>query len=133
MTRLLCTGWLLAVALAALAAAPASAQPPKKNRPAPWQIKPTPETQKKIDGLIRDIRDVETSLSVRPGVSRLVRTKRPVLRFSVTDPSVLEIVQYSPKEFELIGLKRGVTSLTIWFAPDHNANAPPAIRLLVHP
>ena len=29
--------------------------------------------------------------------------------------SVLEVVQYSPTQFELIGKKRGVTSMSIWY------------------
>ena len=47
--------------------------------------------------------------------SKLVRTKAPVTRFSVTQPEVLDVVQYSPTEFELIGLKAGQTSFTLWF------------------
>ena len=41
--------------------------------------------------------------------------KRPVARISVTDPSIVEIVQFGPTEFEFIGSTAGHTTMTIWF------------------
>jgi Flp pilus assembly secretin CpaC len=100
-----------------LLAALVDAQPPRRNRRAPWEIEPTEETKRKVRELIGEVHDVELTLNVKPNVSRLIQTKRPILRFSITDPSVLDIVQYSPTEFEIIGLRHGITSLTIWYAP----------------
>lgn len=47
--------------------------------------------------------------------SQLVTTRQNVRRFAITDPSVIEIVQYSPTEFAIIGNSRGTTDLMIWF------------------
>jgi len=55
-------------------------------------------------------------LDIDPRRSKIVRTKRPISRISVTDPDVLEVVQFGPTEFELIGGSTGQTSLTLWFA-----------------
>jgi pilus assembly protein CpaC len=44
-----------------------------------------------------------------------VRTRKPVSRFSITNPGNVEIVQFSPTEYELIGIKEGETTMTLWF------------------
>jgi Flp pilus assembly secretin CpaC len=126
-------GKLLLVSLVAfnVAAITADAQPPKKRRTPPWYIEPTPETRRKVDQLIESVRDAETTMQVDPRKSRLVRTKRPVLRISITDPSVVDIVQYSPTEFEIIGGRPGLTTMTIWFAPDPGSAKPKVVRGVV--
>jgi pilus assembly protein CpaC len=75
-------------------------------------------TNTKVDGLIDHIYEPETTLTLDPRRSKLIRTKRPVSRFSVTDPGILEVVQFGPTEFELIGGATGETTLTLWFAGD---------------
>jgi pilus assembly protein CpaC len=67
------------------------------------------------EAFIAEILEPEATMQVTLHRSKLVRTKAPVTRFSVTQPEVLDVVQYSPTEFELIGLKAGQTSLTLWF------------------
>lgn len=53
--------------------------------------------------------------------SQLVVTRQKVRRFAITDPSIIEIVQYSPNEWAIIGNTRGTTDLMIWF---ENEDAP---------
>lgn len=78
----------------------------------------TPASQAKVDSLIDSMLLPEATLHVDPRHSKLVRTKKPVSRFSITNPGNLEVVQFSPTEFELIGLATGETTLTLWFAED---------------
>ena len=59
------------------------------------------------EAFIAEILEPEATMQVILHRSKLVRTKAPVTRFSVTQPEVLDVVQYSPTEFELIGLKAG--------------------------
>ena len=106
---------LLAIVFAFSIATESIAQPPKKNRRAPWYIEPTPETLRKVEQLLGKVHDVELTVNVKPNVSRLIRTKKPIHRIAITDPSLLMVVQYSPTEFELIGLRNGSTSMTIWY------------------
>jgi pilus assembly protein CpaC len=47
--------------------------------------------------------------------SQLVFTRQKVRRFAITDPGVIEVVQYSPTEFAIIGNSRGTTDLQLWF------------------
>ena len=106
---------LLALLFASLSVTEAMAQPPRKNRRAPWYIEPTPETLRKVEQLMGKVHDVEITVSVQPNVSRLIKTKRPIHRISITDPTVMGVIQYSPTEFELVGFRRGTTSMTIWY------------------
>ncbi|NLX99070.1 MAG: hypothetical protein GXY83_23260 [Rhodopirellula sp.] len=117
------TAALLAVLV--LAASPLAAQnvaaPPRVPQPLGWQETPvaTPAVAAKVDSLIGEFVDIETTLYLDPERSRILRTKKPVTRMSITDPAVLEAVQFSPTEWELIGGRTGQTSLTLWFAaPD---------------
>lgn len=73
--------------------------------------------QQKSADLIDDVLLPEVSLRLDPRRSKLIRTKKNVSRFSIANPENLEVVQFSPTEFELIGLKSGQTTFTLWF-PD---------------
>lgn len=68
-----------------------------------------------INALIAEILEPEPILEVEVHRSKLLRTKVPVSRVSITEPKTLDIVQYSPTEFELIGHHPGQTSLTFWY------------------
>lgn len=76
---------------------------------------PTAVTRAKIDTLISEVLEPEVVLEIDPRRSKLIRTKAPVSRFSITDPNILDVVQFSPSEFELIGNQAGQTTLTLWF------------------
>ena len=47
--------------------------------------------------------------------SQLMLMKDSVWRISVTDPAVIEVVQYSPTEIAVLGVGEGTTDLWIWF------------------
>jgi pilus assembly protein CpaC len=93
-------------------------------------LNPTPETRAKVKDLIADIIEPELILEIDPRKSKLIRTKEPVSRFSVTHPNRVEVVQFSPTEFELIGGDTGETTLTLWFG-DQPANENRVLRYLV--
>ncbi len=70
--------------------------------------------QAQEDALIAGMVDTGKVMQIDPRFSKLLKTKRPVTRVSVTNPDVLEIVQFGPTEFELIGGRTGTTTLTFW-------------------
>lgn len=137
--RLLC-GCLLALVcepLLAAAARPSVDRPPhplagdsarpggENNRavakpaPAKYSLEnPSPETRAKLASLIEDDTVVEVRLKVDPARPRMFRTTYPMHRISVADPRVINVVQYGPKEFEIIGEGPGTTTLTIFFEDD---------------
>ncbi len=70
--------------------------------------------------LISEVRETELRLEVDPRLSKIITAKKSVSRVSITDPRILEVVQFSPTQFELIGLLPGETSLTLWFSGPDN-------------
>lgn len=75
----------------------------------------SPEARAKIDALIADVTEHEAELEVVMRRSKLIRTKQDVFRIAVADESILEVVQFSPREIEIIGNETGTTTLTLWF------------------
>ncbi len=75
----------------------------------------TPAAQQKAGKLVQGFFEAEVSLKIRPGRSKLMATKQDVVRVSITDPAILEFVQFSPRQFELIARRAGETTLTLWF------------------
>ena len=66
-------------------------------------------------GLIMEDYPIQSILYIDPVRSKLLKTQLPVSRIAITDPSVLEVVQYGPDELEFFGRRSGETSMTIWF------------------
>lgn len=126
-----CRWALLCCCLAALAGPP--------SRPALAQAPPGPAVQgpplpaangaAKAAALILEDFPIDAQLVIDPVRSKLLKTQLPVARIAITDPSVVEVIQYGPDELEFFGRKSGETTMSIWFnAP----NAPPRIiRYLV--
>lgn len=67
---------------------------------------------------IGNILDPEVTIELKVHRSKLIRTKAPVTRFSITRPELIDLVQYSPSEFELIPLQAGQTTFTLWFGDE---------------
>lgn len=104
--------------------------PSTRPNPDDRLLTPTPETRAKVKSLIADILEPEAILEIDPRKSKLIRTKEPVSRFSVTHPDRVEVVQFSPTEFELIGGATGETTLTLWFG-EQPADETAVLRYLV--
>ena len=79
-----------------------------------------PETDAKVRALIAEVIEPEAKMELTVHQSKILRTKSPVTRVSITSPKTLEVVQFTPTEFELIGLKAGQTSLTFWFGDNQS-------------
>jgi pilus assembly protein CpaC len=96
-------------------AAPAQQSPATKAIADMDLVKPGPGTQAKVKALIGEVLEPEALMDLDPRMSKLIRARQPVTRFSVTNPEVVDVVQFSPMEFELIGGQPGETTLTLWF------------------
>ncbi|WP_158265180.1 type II and III secretion system protein family protein [Blastopirellula marina] len=87
--------------------------------PEPNQIdqlaKPKAETLQKQSNLIEEVLEPELIFSLLSGQSKIVRTKAPVFRVAITDPSIVEVNEFSPNEMEVIGSTIGQTTMTLWF------------------
>ena len=47
--------------------------------------------------------------------SKLLRTTVDIYRTAVVDPSICEVVQYTPREISVTGVGQGATHVTFWF------------------
>ncbi len=59
--------------------------------------------------------DIQEEMEVIQRRSQLVVTRGAVVRTAIADPSVIDLVQFSPTEFSIIGLQLGSTTMTLWF------------------
>lgn len=50
--------------------------------------------------------------------SQLVVTRSRIARWFIADPSVIDVLQFSPYEISVIGTQMGATHLTLWFEGD---------------
>jgi len=77
---------------------------------------PSDSVLMKESSLVQEVLDPELIFRIDPSRSKILRTKLPITRIAITNPSVVEINEFSPTEMEVIGLRAGETTLTIWFA-----------------
>lgn len=73
----------------------------KPKRPLPFPLSEMPDVMEEMEVIHRR--------------SQLVVAKAPVSRIAIADDTVVDVVQYSPNEFGIIGLALGTTNLTLWF------------------
>ena len=78
---------------------------------------PTAIVKAKEAELINEVLEPELIFPLDLSQSKVVRTRVPIERIAVTDPSIVELTEFNETEFELLGLKSGETTLTIWFTP----------------
>ena len=65
-----------------------------------------------------EVVDHSSELTVVLRRSKLLRTKVDVYRTAVVDPSVCDVVQFTPREISLVGKGQGATHVTFWFEDD---------------
>jgi pilus assembly protein CpaC len=75
---------------------------------------PRPSSEKTPDQIF-DITDHTAELSVALRRSKLLRTRFDIYRTAVVDPSVCDVVQFTPREVQIIGKGQGATNVTFWF------------------
>jgi pilus assembly protein CpaC len=65
-----------------------------------------------------EIIDQSGELSVTLRRSKLLRTKLNVYRTAVVDPSICDVIQFTPREVSIVGKAQGATTITFWFEDD---------------
>lgn len=125
----LVVSWLTCC-LAGLSMQSASAQgPPSQIQPAYQYAQPAGggqiELMQRVDTSNKPKRNLPFAIEKMPDVmenmeiihrrSQLMLARSPVSRIAIADPSVVDVVQYSPNELGIIGLAIGTTTLTLWF------------------
>jgi len=65
--------------------------------------------------------------------SKLLRTKVDIYRTAVVDPSVCDVVQFTPREVSIIGKSQGATHVTFWFEDGTHMPATYLVRVVPDP
>ena len=61
------------------------------------------------------------TVSVTVGKTSTYRFKDPVVRISIANPSVADVLTVNSGDMQLLGKKAGVTNLTIWYKDDRTS------------
>src|SRR6185369_5519247 len=93
----------------------------------------------RFETYISEVQEPEIRIDLIERRSKLIRTRAPIVRVSIAEPGIVETVNFSPNEFELIGRTVGETTVTLWFGEAQPAEGAtplhPVLRYLVkvHP
>lgn len=79
------------------------------------QVQNTPQSARAIHHLIEDMPQSQDELEIIQQRSQLVITRENVSKVAIGDQNVIDVVQYSPKQFAIVGLGMGSTNLMLWF------------------
>jgi len=90
---------------------------PARSQPfgAIQQVQNTAQSARAMHRLIESLPQAQDDLEVIERRHQLMVMRTNISRISIGDQSIVDVVQYSPKEIALVGLGRGTTSLTFWF------------------
>lgn len=79
------------------------------------QVQLTSDPRRPLDRRIEAMPRADQKLEVIHHRSQLIVTRSPIRRIAWSDPTLLDVVQFSPTEISLIGLAQGTTDLWLWF------------------
>lgn len=82
----------------------------------------------KVTELVDSVVAAEVELEVQQRRSKILRMKQDIFRTAIADPEVLEFVAFGTREIELIGTRRGSTTVTLWMGDEQN---PQILSMLV--
>ncbi|MFG0336026.1 MAG: pilus assembly protein N-terminal domain-containing protein, partial [Maioricimonas sp. JB049] len=68
-----------------------------------------------LDSRLAAMPTSEEKLEVIHHRSQLIIARQNIRRIAISDPSVIEVAQYTPTEISVLGLGLGTTDMTIWF------------------
>ncbi|WP_437229582.1 pilus assembly protein N-terminal domain-containing protein [Planctomicrobium sp. SH661] len=90
-------------------------QTPPQQTASIQQVQLIADPRRPLDRRIEAMPRADQKLEVIHHRSQLIVTKLPIRRMAWSDPSLLDVVQFSPTEISLIGIAQGSTDLWIWF------------------
>ncbi|MCE9545974.1 MAG: pilus assembly protein N-terminal domain-containing protein, partial [Planctomycetia bacterium] len=72
-------------------------------------------------------------LTVTRRRNKILRSKDNIYRVAVVDPSVCDVVQFTPREVSIIGRGQGATNVTFWFADGKHKPLTYLVRVVPDP
>lgn len=129
------------------AGSPFADEPPMQPAPAaappalPGAAAPAPAAEPAADPAIaplsqNNLLEVLASsgeLTVTRRRNKILRSKDNIYRVAVVDPSVCDVVQFTPREVSIIGRGQGATNVTFWFADGKHKPLTYLVRVVPDP
>ncbi len=84
--------------------------------------------QAPLDGRIAAMPQNQQKLQVIHRRSQLVKTHKRISRFAWSDPSLLDIVQYTDHDFGILATNYGSTDLWLWFEEEEGKDGKPPVE-----
>ncbi len=78
-------------------------------------VQNTAESARQMHEVIESMPKHSDDLELIERRSQLMITRANLVRYAIADPSILDLIQFGPKEFSLLGMARGSTTLHLWF------------------
>ena len=104
--------------------APANYPPAAFSQNDGFQVEPAAyasgkkKDKKPLHHQIAKMPQAEEEMEVIHHRSQLVITRSRIARWFIADPSVIDVLQFSPNEISIIGSQMGATTMTLWFEGD---------------
>ncbi len=123
---------------------PDASRPPRVPSPAPHSERPLVDTRPRSVDTLRptaqitqlgpfEVRSHVEEMKVFLRRSKLLRTKVDIYRVSVVEPSICDVVQYTPREISIVGKSQGATDVTFWFADERHEPLTFLVRVVPDP
>jgi hypothetical protein len=71
--------------------------------------------KKPLPYAIESMPDIQTTIRIPARQSVLLDEGKPIARIAVADPATVDVVQFTPEQIGLVGMKPGTTTVTVWF------------------
>lgn len=94
---------------------PVGSQPRRQPTGFIQQVQNTPQSARAMHRLIESMPQPQDEIEVIQQRHQLVLMRSNISRISIGDASIVDVVQYGPREIAIVGGVRGSTSLTFWF------------------
>ncbi|HEY2252321.1 MAG TPA: pilus assembly protein N-terminal domain-containing protein, partial [Planctomycetaceae bacterium] len=99
------------------------------NDTADQSRKPRPDAEEPQSPIEKVLEPTER-IELVQGHAKLVVCRSGIERTAIADQSVIDVVQFSPREFNVIGRAPGSTTLTVWFEKKFEQKTEPLIYLV---
>ena len=103
------------------------AETPAAKPPADPAITPLPQNN------LLEVLASSGELTVTRRRNKILRSRDNIYRVAVVDPSICDVVQFTPREVSIIGRGQGATNITFWFADGKHKPLTYLVRVVPDP
>jgi pilus assembly protein CpaC len=99
----------------------------------PVEQPPAPALEPVTQGNLLEVLSTTGDLTVTRRRNKILRSRDNIYRVAVVDPSICDVVQFTPREVSIIGRGQGATNVTFWFADGKHKPLTYLVRVVPDP